>query len=82
MEETPIFICQCHSFDHILKFYKDEWGDVYTSVHLVPDRSLLKRVKTAIKYVFGFRGRFGDFDEFVFKENDLKALKEFLYNKK
>lgn len=78
---TQILICQCHSYDHMIHIFydKDEqdpsMSDVAISVHLRPLR-WYERIWHAIKYVFGFRSRYGDFDEFLFKPEDYKALKD------
>jgi hypothetical protein len=39
------------------------------------------RVKYALKYIFGYKSRFGAFDEFIFKPEDLTKLKEYLKDK-
>jgi len=70
-------LCQCNNIEHQLSFvyFEDELGrsDVYMYVHL--DRpSFWQRVKHGIKYIFGYRSMFGDFDEFIFKKEDVHKL--------
>lgn len=74
--EQEFFICQCNSTEHQLifsYFTDDKFGDVYVTVHLVPD-TFWKRIRNAIKYVFGHRSKYGDFDEFIFKKEDANKL--------
>lgn len=74
--EQEFFICRCNSSEHqlIFTYFSDEVdGDVYVSVHLKPD-SFWKRIRNAIKYVFGYRSKYGDFDEFIFKKEDANKL--------
>lgn len=61
-------------------WYDDEFQQVYTEVHLV-NYGFFARVKYALKYIFGYKSRFGAFDEFIFKPEDLKKLKEYLKDK-
>ena len=74
--EQEFFICQCNNAEHqlIFSYFKDDnFGDVYVTVHLVPD-SFWKRIKNAIKYIFGYKSKYGDFDEFIFKKEDASKL--------
>ena len=74
--EQEFFIYQCNSPEHQLIFthFSDEvGGDIYVLVHLKPD-SLWKRIRNAIKYIFGYRSKYGDFDEFIFKKEDANKL--------
>lgn len=74
--EQEFFICQCNSPEHqlIFTYFSDEiGGDVYVLVHLKPD-SLWERIKNAIKYIFGYKSKYGDFDEFIFKKEDANKL--------
>lgn len=76
--DNETFICQCDSPEHILIFYyfpDEKGGDVYATIHLKPD-SFWKRIKNAIKYIFGHRSKYGDFDEFIFKSSDVDKLKK------
>jgi outer membrane protein OmpA-like peptidoglycan-associated protein len=50
-------------------------SDVYIQVHLLPLR-WWERLWHGIKYIFGYRSRYGDFDEFLFKPEDYKSLKD------
>ena len=78
MEETQIFVCDCHSFEHQVKFmYDEEDNEVYLYVHLT-NGTFWSRLKKGIKYIFGHSSRFGEWDEFIFQEKDEENLREFL----
>ena len=77
--ENELFICQCDNVEHQLIFsYFDDLddGEVYVSIHLNPKHGIFKRIKYAIKYIFGYRSKYGDFDEFIFKNEDVHKLEK------
>lgn len=79
MDKQELFICACNSMEHqlIMSYCIDEeYKEVYCSVHLKPERNLFKRIGKAIKYIFGHRSIYGDFDEFIFKPEDADRLQE------
>ena len=41
----------------------------------LPDK-FLKRVWSAIKYIFGYRSKYGHFDEFIFNKEDSDKLQK------
>lgn len=78
-EVHELFVCQCSSVEHQVIFSYDEDDedkDVYVSVHLVPEWNIWKRIKMAIKYIFGYRCRYGHFEEFIFNKKDADKLQE------
>ena len=77
MDRQELFICSCNNVEHqlIISYFDDEkYPEVYCSVHLNPERNIFKRTWNAIKYVFGHRSKYGDFDEFIFKSEDADKL--------
>ena len=78
MEEgkKELFVCQCDDVNHsLIMETDDEWGSVFCRVHLVRD-GFFKRIWNAIRYVFGRRSIYGDFDEFIFNPEDADRLQE------
>lgn len=75
MDKKELFICECNSFEHqiVMSYFEDE-KEVYCSVHLIPERNVFKRIIHAVKYVFGHRSVYGDFDEFIFNPKDADRL--------
>ena len=77
--QQETLICQCHSIEHQVSF---NWvedteleGEVYMEVHLKP-LSFWERLKHGVKYIFGYRCRYGDFDEVILKKNDVHKLEK------
>lgn len=72
-----LFICDCKSTNHLMIFsYSEEenWNRVFVHVHLNPEHGFLKRLWHGLKYLFGYRSKFGDFDEFIFNPEDTYKL--------
>lgn len=90
--EPDLLICQCHSTDHQLIFLYDEDKiekkdgtveidkTVYIHVYL-SDETFWRRLWYGIKYIFGYKCRYGAFDEFIIKPEDapkFEKVAEFL----
>ena len=74
MKNDDLLICDCEDVEHMIVFRWDDLDEfVYMNIHLSP-LPLLDRIMNAVKYVFGHRSRYGDFDEFIFKKDDLPKL--------
>ena len=70
MNNQEILICDCESKEHKIIFdfdadFSDDYKEVILSIHLVNHRSFLKRLIAGIKYIFGYKCRFGNFDEII-----------------
>ena len=75
MAKKERFIGECNSIEHqiVMSYFEDE-KEVYCNVHLKPERNVLKRIIHAVKYIFGHRSAYGDFDEFIFNPKDADRL--------
>jgi hypothetical protein len=83
------FECQCHSDEHTLKFALDVFeGDGYedleicTSVFLGDYPGFWQRVWAAIKYICGYKCKYGHFDCFIMRPEDVDRLVELCYKYK
>lgn len=83
-EHRETLICQCGSIEHQISFIwiedEDSDGDVYMEIHLTPF-SFWERLKHGIKYIFGHRCIYGDFDGVILRKEDankLERIVEFL----
>lgn len=82
--EKISFECHCHSPEHLLRFYLEEEGNrekyLYASVFLNEDR-FFKRLWQGLKYIFGYKCKYGHFDEFILNPEDadrfIDMLKKF-----
>jgi hypothetical protein len=70
------FSCSCYSDEHELRFgYDPDENDIFVSVFL-PDVPFFERVVNAIKYVFGYKCKYGHFECFLLRNvNDAKRLR-------
>lgn len=73
-----IILCQCGNTEHQIIFtaFEDE-PEVYMSVHL-NKLPLLKRIVCAIKYIFGYKSKYGDFDEVIIGKDEIHKFEKIL----
>jgi hypothetical protein len=71
-------ICQCHSLEHQYSFYYSNEDGLYCEPHLSTYLPFYKRLIVGIKYIFGYKSKFGAWDEFLFKLEDLNKLEQFI----
>lgn len=78
-EQRETLICQYHSIEHQISFTwvedRDMEGEVYMEIHL-SKLSFWDRLKHGIKYIFGYRCMYGDFDEVILKKEDVHKLEK------
>lgn len=76
-----VLICDCSSREHqIIIEYDNEDGLTYCHIHLVK-HGFRRRLKAGLKYIFGYKCRYGQWDEFILKPehaNQLHELSELL----
>ena len=79
-EIEELFICECGDPSHqfIISADKEttEGPCAFISVHLNREHNIFKRIWYAIKYVFGARSIYGDFDEIIINPNDADRLQK------
>lgn len=75
-----LLICMCESVDHqaVLSYFDDDDDCLYLSVHLHNGRSVWQRIKYAFKYVFGYKSRYGAFDEMMLDKEGVTKLRKVL----
>ena len=72
-------ICSCGSHEHQVNF--DYWEDldgdknVYMTIHLA-EYPFWKRLWRGLKYIFGHKSNYGNFDEFILSKKHAPALRE------
>jgi len=73
------FDCICFSNEHTLRFvYIEEYNELYLDVYLHQYRNIFKRVWVAIKYVFGYKSKYGHWDWWSLRPEDTKRMIELL----
>ena len=75
--ETHYFECQCGGDEHMLKFVVDD-EDFYLNVFLNQYRGFFHRLWIAIKYVFGYKCKYGHWDSWMLRPEDVQRLKGLL----
>ena len=78
--ERDVIFCICGSAEHqLLVWYDDEFADGYREVglqpHLVTYRNIFKRIFVAIRYVFGYRSKYGHWDSIIIDSTNYLPLK-------
>jgi hypothetical protein len=73
-KDTTILICDCSSHEHqIIIEHDNDDNLIYCYIHLT-NRNFWGRLKAGIKYIFGYKSKYGQWDEFIFKPEHAKDL--------
>jgi len=77
---TEYFDCQCSCSEHVIRFmYMGAYGgdepSLYFDIFLGQHMGFFKRVWVAIKYIFGYKCKYGHFDNWLFKLEDAQRLR-------
>lgn len=68
-------ICKCYSIEHQFAFwYDNEEKELHCEIHLHSNDGSFKRLWHAIKYIFGYKSKYGNWDSMLFEDEDLKDL--------
>ncbi len=88
LDGSHYYECSCGSSEHTLKFILDfdRYGEgttdhdpmIYTEVYLNDWQPLWKRIWVAVRYVFGYRCRYGHWDCFNMRPQDAVQLRDML----
>lgn len=83
MMYKKIIDCYCSSAEHCLHlmYFDDEKNScnhlLYIEVYLQKQK-WYKRIWRGIKYIFGYKSRYGDFTEILYDVEKVEELKKFL----
>lgn len=77
MDKKIYLACDCHSVEHITRFsyFEKEPNEIYMETHITNYMRFWKRLWVAIKYVFGYRSRYGDFDCLIMSASSVVKLR-------
>jgi len=82
-KDTLIQICACYSFEHqVIFWWCEEDKMLYAHFHLHTRDCFFKKLWLGLKFAFGYKCKYGAWDEFIFDEENLKQLYEFLLKHK
>lgn len=91
--DKELFICECSSTEHqfVLTYIKGdlvknkefdvEWYEedlLSIEVHLANYKNFWQRLIGGIKYIFGYKSRYGNFDSILFDPKDCDRLIQYL----
>jgi hypothetical protein len=78
-DKFEYFECQCGSSEHILRFnYDKENNEITTEIQLIQYHNIFKRIWIAIKYIIGYKCKYGSWDCWMMKNEDCERLKKLL----
>jgi hypothetical protein len=84
MNDNIILIAPCNSVEHqiVFRYIKDINGEstIYASIYLWK-HGFIRRLVAGIKYIFGYKCRYGQWEEFIFTKEHLNMLTEFFEHK-
>ena len=75
--------CDCHDFEHSLRFayvpnpHEDSPPELYVEVHLCSP-GFWRRLWKGIRYIFGYKSRYGHFDEVGINRESVDQLRGWL----
>jgi len=83
LDDSYFFECKCGSDEHTLRFVLDkEDREIYTSIFLNNYMNIFKRIFVAIKYIFGYKCKYGHWDCWIMRDEDIQRLSDMLDNYK
>lgn len=75
--EKVHFDCTCGNDEHTFSFvHCKEDGELYLSVFLNQYSGFFGRLKIALKYVFGYKSKYGHWDCVVLDEKETRRLRD------
>jgi len=81
LDGSHFFECICGADEHTLKFVlsmEEDYPEIYTTIFLNQYRSFWKRLWVGIKYIFGYKCKYGHWDVWVLNPGDAERLKGIL----
>ena len=82
-EEEMAAVCSCHDQEHIifLNYWTDDDtldADLTVEPHLNPEWRWWRRIWLAVKYVFGYRSRYGEYESISLNRKTARAVYDFI----
>lgn len=79
LDGTNYFECGCGADEHTLRFTMDKGPEdpgIYTSIYLNQYRPWWVRVGGGLKYIFGYKCKYGHWDCWLMRDEDAKRLRD------
>jgi hypothetical protein len=75
MNNKEFFLCDCNSAEHqFILSYDSQEKEMYITPYLSSYLSFWKRVVLSIKYIFGYRSKYGHWDCIILNIKETKRL--------
>ena len=75
MNHDILLLCECSSCEHqLVVSWDDKEDEVYVHVHLADCKGFWRRLWHGLQYAFGYKSRYGAFDEVILRKEDAPAL--------
>ena len=76
LDGTYYFECSCGADEHTLRFvYDKDEKEIYTSIFLNNYHKWYERVWSGLKYIFGYKCKYGHWDCWIMRNEDLNKMK-------
>lgn len=83
--ERETFICSCHSNEHQVIFTRFEeehdglkYDEISIDIHLYNHDNFFKRLWTGLKYAFGYKSKYGHWDNIMLEPKQVEKLGKFI----
>ena len=81
-DKSKFFVCDCGDISHQFRISynpdDDDWTELSIEILLSNYRGFWKRLWHGLKYAFGYKSRFGAFDEVLLNYDSASTLKDML----
>lgn len=75
--DVEYYDCECFDQEHLIGLiYEKEEKELWMKYHLADERTVWQRAKLAVKYVLGFRSRYGHWGCFSFDQDAAERFKK------
>ena len=72
-----LLLCDCSSAEHqLIVSWDNDDNEVYARVHLANRDGFLRRLWHGLKYAFGYKSMYGNFDEVILRKEDADNLQK------
>jgi hypothetical protein len=79
-DKKLLIVCECGSCEHqfILNYiaFKDH-PMLSLETHLITWESFFKRLWVGLKYAFGYKSKYGHFDDVIINKDEAKKIRDF-----
>lgn len=83
-DTSEIFVCDCSDVSHNIIFQLWEWGDdppeLCVHVNLSDYPGFWKRLWLGVRYIFGYKSKYGQYDVMTIRPEDVPRMKKLLEN--